>query len=92
MCFQKYFWKILVGESDIAESKYGNRMDSDKLIKHKEACEQNWKINGQYTGKGVICYIDPEKISTPLASCYVLPAVLIFRKDTLKSEGKRGCW
>lgn len=86
MFCQKYFWKIVVGESHVAGSKYGNRMDSDKLIKHK-VCEQNWKINGKYTGQGIICNIDPEKISTPSASCYVLPAILIFRKDTLKSEG-----
>lgn len=89
MCYQKYFWKILVGESHIAESKYGNRMDRDKLIKHKEICEQNWKINGQHTGKGIICNIDPEKISTPLPSCCMLPAVLIFRKYTIKSEAER---
>lgn len=43
MCCQKYFWKILVGESHIAGSKYGNRMDSDKLIKHKEVCEKTGK-------------------------------------------------
>lgn len=39
-------------------------MDSDKFIKHKEVCEQNWKINGKYIGKGIISNSDPGKIST----------------------------
>lgn len=39
-------------------------MDSDKLIKHKKVCEQNWKINGKCVGKGIVCNIDPGKMST----------------------------
>jgi len=63
MCCQKYFQKTVVGESHVAESKYENGMDSDKLIKHKEVCEQNWKINGKYIGKDIMCNSDPGQIS-----------------------------